>query len=840
MQELHTKHQLLELLSQGATVITPNNRLSAALLRDYFQYSAHRTVIKPRCLPYRNFIINVFEHMQRNSSTNSPTYLLNDAQCQHLWRMIIQADDTITYNEGLLHAVMNAWKQCQLWQINPQDPAFSYTTQTQIFQLWWQNLEQKLTQLNAISEHQLIPYLLKSPHKLSDTPIIWACFDEFTPQQHSLQSQLNEQGSTQYCYDLSSPEAPAQLFAAENNKEEYQQLRLWLQLKLQQGEDTIAVVVPDLQQEWPSLQRILSDHFAPELFNCTLGKALNEFPIVSHALSWLNLEHSSCTNEQATLILQSPYIGYAQIEFLQRSQYLQDSTLLKQQQCSLNSLSKQLSSSAPKLAELLKDIKAYPHSASPHEWVSLFQGRLNEIGFPGDYGLNSEQYQCHARFSTLLDEFRQLTLISPQLKRQEALDVLSQLAKNTVFQTQKNHAPIQVSGLLEASGCEFDSLWVMGLSDQCLPAKTQRSAFIPAQLQIDLSMPHSNASRELHFAQKTLQRLRRGCTNSLVFSYPQLQGDSPNLPCALVTAVPAYTRITPASAALKKSELLAMEEGYKITILSEEQPSGGTALLGNQAKCPFKAFAEHRLFAKALPQTTEGIDNKERGTIVHKIMELLWVELKSQHQLMSYSDTTLDPLINKAIEQALSALKEEHKLSPVVHDVEHTRLKRLILSCLAWEKQRPSFEVVALEQSYTINLSGLDIKLRVDRLDQVDDKKWVIDYKSSIPANKPWNEDRPQEPQLLLYALLNEEINALLFLQIKTGSILCSGLSEQKSDLKGVGTLKKEEDWDSTRNKWQQQLNDLAQEILNGHCPPKPINSALCIYCDFKNLCRID
>jgi probable DNA repair protein len=439
----------------------------------------------------------------------------------------------------------------------------------------------------------------------------------------------------------------------------------------------------------------------------------------------------------------------------------------------------------------------------------------------------------------LFDEFRQLALISPVFTREEALNALTQLATHTIFQAQKSNAPIQISGLLEASGCEFDSLWVMGLTDHCLPAKTRLSAFIPPHLQHDLYMPHSTATRELHFAKQTLQRLNKG-SKSTVFSYPKLQGDRPNLPSALITHYPSFVASTIEAQDKYISPLSELNEDYLIPLQPNERLAGGTALLANQAKCPFKAFAEHRLAAKPMPEIVDGINNKERGTIIHKIMEVLWDHLKKQSTLLSLEQKELEALIEHAIEQAQAgtdATLEEHHQQ--LHHIERTRLKRLTLASLEWEKQRPSFEITALEQSYTIYLSGLEIKVRVDRLDRIEDKLWVIDYKSTLPTHKPWNEERPQEPQLLLYALLNEDINTLLFLQIKTGKILCSGLSEHQSELKGVSTLKKEQNWSDTRTYWHQQLTTLAEEVLNGHCPPQPINDTVCSYCDFKNLCRI-
>ena len=839
MQNLNNKNKLLDLLVQGATVITPNNRLSAALLEHFFTYCNNKTVDKPVCLPYSTLIIHAYQQLNFLTPEQKHPILLNNSQCQHLWKKIIKSDTSITYSDGLLKAVMQAWEHSQQWQIDSENNNFDYTPQTRQFQLWWQIFDKHLKNQELISEQQLVPYLLESNCTLFSQPIIWVCFDDFNPQQLSLQKHLSNKGLTQYRYDLNDHSNIPQVLAAQDNKEEYQQLMSWLHLKTEQGEQRIGVVIPNLAQESRALQRILLSHFDPALFNISLGQALSEFSLVAHAFSWLNLDHKTINHHQAALLLQSPYIGNAKEEFISRSHYLQDSTLLQDQAVPLKTLINELKNSAPKLSERLSQIKPYPKIASPHEWIHLFQERLNSIGFPGDYGLNSENYQCFNRFTAVFDEFRQLSLISSSLNVEEAIDALTDLTDNTIFQAQKTNAPIQISGLLEASGCEFDSLWIMGLTDQCLPQKTHLSAFIPPQLQRELMMPHSVSSRELQFAKQTLQRLQRGSA-STVFSYSRLQRDNPNLPCSLITDFPCFKLLPVKNRTANQTALIAREETYNVPLQSEERISGGTALLANQAKCPFKAFAEHRLKAKPNQSASDGLDPREKGQIIHKVMEILWQNLGSQKELLNLSSKALDELIHQAIDTALAPLKQVHpeSFSHLFQEVEYIRLKRLVLASLEWEKQRPPFSVAAIEESYTISLADLTFKVRVDRLDQVDDKKWVIDYKSSLPTSKPWNEDRPQEPQLLLYALLDEQINALLLMQLKTGKVMCNGLSEEKQDIYGISSLKKGETWEEYRNKWQHQLTLLADEFQQGHCLPQPTQPSICQHCDFQNLCR--
>lgn len=313
----------------------------------------------------------------------------------------------------------------------------------------------------------------------------------------------------------------------------------WLHLKIQEGNQRIGVVVPNLEQESNSLQRILAHHFEPSYFNISLGKPLSNFPLVAHALCWLNLDDIYLSSHQAELLLQSPYLGSSQEEFTARSEYLQEGILLENHAVQLNHFREELHAYAPKLATLLNDLTPYPQEAAVEEWIHLFQKRLNTLGFPGDYTLSSENYQCLNRFIAIFDELRQFSLLSSRFTKSEALETVQHLADNTIFQAQKTNTPIQISGLLEASGCEFESLWIMGLNDQCLPQKVQLSAFIPPQLQRELCMPHSLPARELQFARQILQRLQRSA-DSIVLSYAQLQADTPNLPCSLIAGFPNF------------------------------------------------------------------------------------------------------------------------------------------------------------------------------------------------------------------------------------------------------------------------------------------------------------
>lgn len=840
MQVITSKSELLNALEKGGVVITPNNRLSAALSEDYFHQSPLETVDKPHCLPFNSFIRQCYEALQLSMPLEHPPYLLNQHQCRHLWQNVLKKQDNLTFSKGLLSSVMEAWSRLVQWQVSPNHEAFSHSPQCQQFQTWWQAFHAQLNELNALCEEQLLDYLLDIKAPFTEKTLIWASFDEFTPQQLRLQEELSRQGIGQFHYDLYENQTNHCQFAAKDHEDEFQQLIQWLHQQMEAGCRKIAVVIPDLQQRARPLQRQLKRYISPALYNLSLGQSLTEYPLVSHALNWLNLKLDQLSHEQGRLLLSSPYLKGSKEELHQRAQCIQDSPLLQTASMPFKQWLKQLSNKTPILKDCLDKLQAYPESASPNEWVDIFHQRLQTLGYPGDYGLYSENYQCFQRFSELFNSFRQLNLLSNALTATEALDALNDLVQQTIFQPQTTlQKPIQISGLLEASGCEFDSLWIMGLTDQCLPQKTRLSSFIPHPLQKELNMPHSSPERELAFAKKLLERFKKASPHN-VFSYPKMSGDTPNLPSPLIGELPLMPPLPIEETEQAALSRQAMEDDYKIPLEADEQMSKGSALLANQAKCPFRAFAAHRLNAKAANALSEGFDHRERGQIVHSIMEVIWKELGSQAQLLSLSQSDLDACIESAIKTALNPFINKHQhSSELLQDIELNRLKPVIQRCLDWEKERPPFEIHAIEQDYQIQLDNIDFKIRVDRLDSVEnDKKWLIDYKSTIPASNPWKEERPKEPQLLLYALLDETINTLLFVQLKAGQLESKSFSEEKLNLKGNSSIKKDEHWEDYRQHWHEQLTSLAKEFNQGHCPPQPLSRSICEQCDFESLCR--
>jgi probable DNA repair protein len=518
--------------------------------------------------------------------------------------------------------------------------------------------------------------------------------------------------------------------------------------------------------------------------------------------------------------------------------------MMKETMVSWKTLYQTLSHSTPQLSECLQQLSVYPQIDTPNAWCQHFKNRLALIGFPCEYPLDSVNYQYVHRFMRLFDDLMSLNAITTQMTQQEAINTVITLSRSTVFQIKKPMSSIMILGILEASGCPFDSIWISGLTDHCLPQKTRFSPFIPVRLQKKYQFPHTSPQKELKWAKHLLDRFESAC-NQLIVSYPAFINDIPQRSCSFIKYLPLLETKTSVTRPPVIS-LKSYEESYQIPPRIDETLSGGTSLLASQAKCPFQAFAAYRLQARSAPETSDGPDPMERGQLIHQVMESVWRGLGRQAMLLTIAPAVLETLIEDSIDSALKPLRQSRSQSfpLLVQEVEKERLKQLVHANLAWEKQRPSFEIAALEQQYTLTLASIPFKVRIDRIDNVtserDSTQVVIDYKSSLPAYKPWHEERPEAPQLLLYALLDPQITALLFMELKTGRMTMNGITDAATPLPEITTLKSGEHWSDYQQRWKNQLTNLALEIQSGRCDPAPNRISQCGLCSFQTLCRVE
>jgi ATP-dependent helicase/nuclease subunit B len=840
MQNIDNVAQLLEKISQKHIVLTPNKRLSLILEQKYAESFANQVIEKPAIMPYKHYLLLNYQTLSQEYSL---PILLNDHQSYELWHQTL-ADNSDYFNlDGLISDVQKSWGNCSQWLLNIDKQSFNYSHETRQFYQWVQSYKDKLDSLGAIDDC-LVYSQIKTHLITGTTPLIFAFFDELTPEQQELIDKKQDSGTPVYSYDMPTQNNKVSCYIAEESSVELNAVIDWTKQKLGQGIDNIGIVIPDLSQNHQRLTRHLNQHFSQEEYNISMGKTLASYPIISQAFSLLSINPQKLTNREIRLLLTSPFIGESESEFLKRSECFNHLELLKEPSLSLSKLIKALEPHCPKLVKRLNALTSDNKKLllSPEQWSNRFKSSLNSLAYPGEQGLSSYHYQCFKRFELLFDEFSQLNLVSKKLSFSKALNLLKRLADKTIFQPQSKQEPIQILGLLEASGLEFDALWVMGMTDTCLPASPKLSPFIPYQLQKKYSMPHSSAEKELAYASRQVKRLAAS-SPECIFSYAKLNADEESQASPLITHFPVSEIKLKAKTDNKKTNIEQFKDLEVLEIGADEVLRGGTFIIKDQALCPFRAFARHRLKAEPIISEVTGLDPLDRGLLIHKVLELVWQELKTQARLLTIDEQQLREIIQSAIEEALHPLLSARPttMNETFQSLEKDRLFKLTNQWLALEKERPSFEVIATEEWQQLNLAGLVINMRADRIDRLTNgEKWVIDYKTGSPSTNEWFDERCGEPQLPIYSLTEEEITGLVFAQLKTGDLRFKGIAQNPHEINGIADVsKKAQSWDEQRALWHEQMTLLAEEFLSGNIIANPKKPSVCQNCEFSNLCRI-
>lgn len=851
----------LDQLDQFPVILVPNQRLIRVLQQYLKQQAAQQAFQAPLIVTPWQWLHRCAEESLLSGTIPAeqwPQRILTKNQASLVWHQVIPTD----FPRSVIAQAMSASQLCFEWGIEVDYP----TAEFEHFSTWQTAFNTQCEQHGWQDEtgwHQCLLNWLQQGLLHLPEQLLWAEFDSVTPVLAHVQQQLDSQHCHQYALSFSVAETAEEIVVpCANAEQELYSAAHWCKTILEKmPRASIAVVVPDLTQRRVHVQTVFDkvlqperrtsfDLEAPRRFNISAAAKLNEYGIIKTALIIL---HSSQPDEliefdQLSELLRSPYFGEwptfharARLEAALRRKISREFTLNNFIQ-QANRLKFATAETWQKWLQLITEKQ--PLRMGFQEWALHFTQLLNLLGWPGSRGLSSHEYQIVQRFQQVLAEFSALSAVQGPVRYNEAVSWLQRLLADISFQPKTEQEPrIQVLGVLEALGQAFDAIWLCGLHDTAWPGPAKPHPLIPVAAQKKVNAPHSSAQRELHYARETLQHFKQH-TLHFVVSYPQWQEDQALHPSRLLTGTEHPSLAYIEAAAFQPVAGVWLEDWQAPAVFNHELSGikGGTAILEAQAKCPLWAFIEYRLHATELEQPERYVGARERGSLLHSTLELIWRELKEQSSLLSRSRQEREQLIIRCAEQAIQNTKL--KLSPAQRDVEITRLIKYIQAWLDLECEREPFGIEQLEYELNESLAGLPLKIRIDRVDQIEPGiRLVLDYKSSSKKElKPWFSERITDVQLPLYACFLDA-DAISFALI-THSPAFKGLSQyvdlfpgaETSD-KYCGSNEELKNWQALKMFWKQQLTLLAQEFMSGHAANR-FNKNDIEFCKVKPLLR--
>lgn len=825
---------------------------------------------------------------------------LSSAQERLLWEQAIDStlhdldSEPLFDKAGLASAAQEANRLLTEWPIDLA--AAGGAEETQQFLLWRERFQALCRQHDRLESARYFRWQLECLESgAGELPPAFtlAGFDRPSPLQKRLFAALEARGArVTPALTLCAEPGQACRIELDDQDAECRAAVGWVQQQLIQNPAArLAIVVPELSALRDKLAALLDEALhpawvtprlaqTPRTYDFSLGTPLAGQPVIATALQLLRcgFQRQALTQAEISELLLSPYWSAASSEADARAQL--DARMREWLPLTLGAqrlqhfVQKALSDKRPlsltglhqDLRQLLSQCQQLPRQQLPSQWVAAFRLILQQPCWPGERPLSSHEHQARQVFEEVLTALADLDPLSGKMTALQAVQRLSQLCREQVFQPEARELPqLQVLGMLETVGEPLDGIWVLGMNDHIWPPAPAPNPLLPARLQRQAATPNADSRVQMEFA-AVIQRRLLISARQVFFSWARQEGErqlrvSPLLQELPVAAAPASLFSTLAETlALRAPECMhALLDVRAPAVGVDEEVSGGTGLLRAQAICPAWAFYQYRLHVRPLRQPVTGLDAMERGTLVHGVLERFWQE-RTLHDLLVMPMEALVNVIAEAARQTLEAFNgaRDEPLSQAFIDLEQTRLGKLVLAWLRdVEMKRPmDFAVTARERMTHVVIAGMKIQLVVDRIDTLEDGKLVLlDYKTGRNNDyKNWADARISEPQLPIYAAFvvgeQEEVAAVCYAQVRMDGNALRGVACASDRVQGALVLNDHRarkifaeedfpDWPALLRHWRTSVENVAGELKSGEAAVRFVDEKQLAYCEVLPLLRL-
>jgi ATP-dependent helicase/nuclease subunit B len=876
--------EIAQALGRGAAVVTGNQR-AARTLRVAFDRQQRSLGLDswkpPVIVAWDAWTADLWHALLVGGHTSK--LLLNRAQEHAVWRKILEADEelrSLRTVDSLAEMAAQAWSLLCGYNGQARLRGAAVSSDTRAFQRWSSKFEQQCRADGLLARAQLESGLQAAAtagqlEAETTSEVVLIGFDSLTPTQLQLVNALRNVGVK--IDELPIAVTPEQqlIVATGEEREELRVAALGVRKLLEQNSRArVAVIVPDLEKQRAEIDRVFREILAPELeditadinsepFEFSIGVMLADTPMATAALDLLRWCTGVLPRERVSRLLLSPYLAAIKAEYGARAEF--DAFELRRAKLLRPEISLEWSIQAiegsrrkSKLIGLLNKLRMMLIASNrltksaqrPHsEWAEAMRELLAAAGWGAGNGEDSVEFQTRRKWESALDELSTLDFDGQRVGFVQALDALARITQQTMFAPESREAPVQIMGPLEAAGSTFDAIWFMRSGDLSWPLPRRANPLLPWPLQRDLQMPGTDAQQDANQSQRMTERIAASAPIA-VFTYSvessegrqRLSSAMNGLALEPVTIDQITAKITvPTFVDLEK-----IEDSGRLQPLPDQVIHGGAEILRLQAACGFRAFAERRLWSTELRTTEMGLDAAERGTIVHLVLESFWNEVKTQSALKAMQRSEREALLNRCI---TTALQKSEKLSETSWDaayldMQRERLRNLLGPWLDLELARPPFKVKLSEKKLEgVQIGPLRLSVRVDRIDIGEGGDIIIDYKTGVAKPSEWLSDRPEAPQLPLYAVLSEaeQLEAVAFGQVRAGKDMGLQGFATSADA-GIRVPRQHPpDLESQVAEWRQVLTSLAGDFYHGDIRVRPKSfPSTCAYCAQRLLCRID
>jgi ATP-dependent helicase/nuclease subunit B len=860
MRQAHSR--LLALAAEGYQIVTPDSLHASMVAERYVAARLHagrgeaqgKSWERPSIQSIDAWLSTCWQEVRYNLA--DVPVLLSTAQELVLWREVIAAEgDELLNAEATADLARRAALTVLEWGIPLDAPEWGENEDGLRFRAWYQDFRRLCTRRGFATRGDLwtfVPQWIAS----GDCCTGKMAFFGFAAPSPGLKKLLGALRDRALVIPVKASPVAASVSACDDFEQEMEYAARWARAMFENRPDvSLGVFIPDLSAHRSSVERTFRRVFYPgsalrfenkkdsgaSAFHIAAAAPLEKDPLIAGALLLLELGASQMSLADASSMLRCPFLSGATSERSERAKADLQLRRGRELEVSLRQL-QYAAKDCPSFLRILHVVNRLKEEHGAYEdlptWSEFIGELLQATGWPGENVLTADEEEVVERWNKALSALATLGMVAGAVPYRSALTQLRRLLTGPGIEVGDWSSPVQVLDTRTAEALSFDAVFAVGLSEEAWPRGRPVSSLIPLQLQRAYQVPCAS--------QQSVQEEQRRMAAALFASGEEIAGSySGRLsPFAEPYISAALQMVWQWSGKLPRESFqpVALEE-----LIDSNAPPfqltgevrGGTGIIKSQSLCPFRAFAEYRLDARFPDDARFGLDPLQRGSFLHKTLELVWQSIETQERLVSLGPEPLRAVVNEAVGKAIASQRGS-EFQQQTAEVERERVAELVYDWLTEVElaRTQPFQVEKIEGERIFEIGGVKIRLRIDRIDRLQNGRlMLIDYKSGKQTANSLTGKRPSEPQLWIYATaVGEEVGGIFFGQLKPRDFKMVGFSQEREFTSTkTGVLKGK--WDGFLQECRENVERLAQEFAAGRAAVNPKKGA-CEFCGIAPLCR--
>ena len=459
------------------------------------------------------------------------------------------------------------------------------------------------------------------------------------------------------------------------------------------------------------------------------------------------------------------------------------------------------------------------------EWLSALRESLDVLGIAA--GL--QQDDAGAQLLRALDTWQQeLQADAGRYRFTEWRRWLAQKLDTQTYQDSSIDSPVRFTHLAATRWRAFDAVLLLGCDADHLPSVADGGRWFNDAVRGSLNLP----TRSAHAVRQHDDLLALLAMNDCVLVTWQKEQDGEKRQLSPFLQMLRDEHEQAHGDDLSERELqayLLAEEAHSVALPQAAQPvpavvnelvpaSVSISAYNSLVACPYQFYARHILRLNELDEVQEVIEKRDYGERVHDILRRFH---ERYPRVVDYSVDEMDAVLRQISVDVFADLLEQDFASRAWL----ARWFAALPAYLEWqaENEAQGWRYAEAESAFDLELEGVRLRGRIDRLDTKEGARRVLDYKMQ-DAQKLGNKlkEPGEDVQLACYAYAYEASEAA-FVSIENGKVKSV---VAKHDVMQLAQLN------------AQRLVRVMDSLHSGAGMPANGIDVACMYCEMRGVCR--